>query len=272
MHFSKICMRYILIFLIVFIFNIPIINVIITSFKTNAELISPSFLLFFKPTLEHYASIFSGTTFDFTLFLFNSIIVAFLTSFITLLLTVPAAYGITVHSIGSKFILPFISSLRIIPLVIFAIPIFILYSNFGLIDTRIGLVIVYLLFEIPLTLILVVVFMQDVPKETIEAARIDGASEYSILLRIVVPMMFPSLVAVLVLSFLYSWGEFLFALLLTIKNATTLPVGATLFITAFQIEWGNIAAVVVLSILPPVILSFYLRKYMIEAYSGASKE
>ncbi|MGC8708659.1 MAG: carbohydrate ABC transporter permease, partial [Athalassotoga sp.] len=97
-------------------------------------------------------------------------------------------------------------------------------------------------------------------------------SEYFILLKIVTPMMLPSLVAIFVLSFLYSWGEFLFALLLTVKNATTLPVGATLFITAYQIEWGNIAAVIVLSIVPPIILSFYLRKYMIEAYGGASKE
>jgi multiple sugar transport system permease protein len=104
-----------------------------------------------------------------------------------------------------------------------------------------------------------------------EAAKIDGANSLTILVKIVTPLMINSVVAVFILNFIYSWNEFLFALILSIKNSTTLTVGASLFITAWGVEWGNIAAAITLSVLPPFFLTFYIQRYLVEAFSGGVK-
>ena len=142
----------------------------------------------------------------------------------------------------------------------------------GLIDTRLGIVIIHTLVDIPLALMLLVNFIQDIPREIEEAARIDGASDLNILIKIVVPMITSPLVAVFILSFIYSWNEFLFALILSIKKSTTLTVGASLFITAWGVQWGNIAAAITVSVIPPLILTFYVQKYLVEAFTGGLKE
>jgi len=176
------------------------------------------------------------------------------------------------YGIGRKFIFPFSVSLRAIPLIIFAVPIYILFKSVGLIDTRLGIVIIHTLVDIPLALMLLVNFIQDIPREIEEAARIDGASDLNILIKIVVPMIASPLVAVFILSFIYSWNEFLFALILSIKKSTTLTVGASLFITAWGVQWGNIAAAITVSVIPPLILTFYVQKYLVEAFTGGLKE
>jgi len=115
-------------------------------------------------------------------------------------------------------------------------------------------------------------FMLTIPKDLMDAARIDGAAESKILIKIVPPMVSSSIVATFILCFIYSWNEFLFALILSIKNTTTLTVGATLFITAWGVQWGEISAAIVISTIIPFVLTFYIQKHLIEAYSGGLKE
>ncbi len=261
----------ILLALIILIFNVPLINVIMTSFKTDADISASPPPFIFKPTLDHYVEIFNSATFKFPHFLINSLIIASVSSIFTILLTFPAAYAITTFGIGKKIIFPLTTSFRTIPLIVFAVPIYLLFNNWGLIDTRFGIILVHILVNLPLSIILLTGFMMEVPKEMQEAARIDGAGSFKILIKIIFPLIVNSIVAVFILDFIYSWNEFLFALILSIKNSTTLTVGASLFITAWGVEWGNIAAAITLSILPPFILTFYIQRYLVEAFSGGVK-
>jgi len=260
------------IILIILVFNIPFLNVIITSLKSKVDLISYPPKIIFKPTFEHFENIFTSGTFRFGKFLYNSFVIALVTSLFSIILTLPAAYYILFFRKGKRFLLPMVTNLRSIPLIIFAMPIYLSFKQLSLIDTRLGLIIVHLLVDIPISLVLLVNFLQSVPKEIIEAARIDGAAESKILIKIIPPMVSSSIVATFILCFIYSWNEFLFALILSIKNTTTLTVGATLFITAWGVQWGEISAAIVISTIIPFVLTFYIQKHLIEAYSGGLKE
>lgn len=262
----------IVVILIILVLNIPFLNVILTSLKSKVDLVNYPHKLVFKPTFDHYKTIFTSGTFHFRLFLSNSFIIASVTSIFSILLTLPAAYYIIFFNKGRKILLPLVTNLRSIPLIIFAMPIYLSYKTVGLIDTRLGLVLIHLLVDIPVAFVLLINFIQNVPKEVVEAARIDGASERRILITIIPPMISSSIVATFILCFIYSWNEFLFALILSIKKATTLTVGATLFITAWGVQWGEISAAIAISSIVPFVLTFYVQKYLIEAYSGGSKE
>ncbi len=157
-------------------------------------------------------------------------------------------------------------------MIVFASSVYVLFKRLNLVDTRTGIIIIHMLVNVPIALSLLSSFMQDVPKEIEESARLDGASELQVLFRIVTPMISSSVAAVFILSFIYSWNEFLFALILSIKKATTLTVGASLFVTAWGVQWGRIAAATTLAVIPPFVFAFYVQKYLVEAFSGGLKE
>ncbi len=263
-------LSWLLIILVIIIFNFPVINTIMTSFKSDAQISASPPLLIFKPTLLNYKRIFSSSYFNFLSFLINSLTIAITTGIITVLVCFPAAYGIARYKVSSQFLFPLTISLRSLPLIIFAVPLYSMYRNLGLIDTQVGLIIIHVIVSIPIAVVLFVSAIQAIPKEIEEAAQIDGASTAQMLLHIVFPLILPSLFVVFLFSFIYSWNEFLFALIFTIRNAVTLTVGSTLFITSWGVQWGNIAAAISLSILPIIIFTFYLQKYLVEALMAGS--
>lgn len=258
--------------ILVLTLNLPFINVAMTSLKTNATISQSPPPLLFKPTLVHYRDIFTNPTFMFTRFLMNSLVIAFSSSLITVLICLPAAYAIVKIGIGYKFLFPFVTNLRAIPLIIFAPSVYILFKRLNLIDHQFAIIIIHILVNVPIALGLLCSFMQDVPHEIEESARLDGATELQVLSKIVVPMISPSIAAVFVLGFIYSWNEFLFALILSVKRATTLTVGASLFITAWGVQWGRIAAATTLAVIPPFLFSFYVQRYLVQVFTGGLKE
>jgi multiple sugar transport system permease protein len=174
--------------------------------------------------------------------------------------------------IGKRFLLPIITNLRTIPLIIFAIPFYLMFQLFGLLDSRVGLALIACLINLPLALVTLVGFIQDFPLEIDEAARVDGANTWQVLLRVLIPLSSPVIASVAILSFIYAWNEFLFGLILTTQNATPVTVGATLFITSWGVKWGQIAAAMTLSALPPAILGALSYRYLAKALvSGAVK-
>jgi multiple sugar transport system permease protein len=172
--------------------------------------------------------------------------------------------------IGKKYLYPFVISLRLIPPILFAIPLFIIYSNTGLIDSIVGLILVHTLISVPLALILFIGFIQDLPPEIEEAGMVDGASTLQIFNILVVPLLLPSIGAVAALSFLWSWNEYLFSYILTFGKATTVTVGASLFITAWGIKWGDISAAIFLSIIPTLIFVFFIQRYLVRGLTFGS--
>lgn len=237
--------------------NIPVIVTLVTSLKSEAEIVSNPSLVVDAPTLSNYARVFDmADRFDILHYLRNSLVAAALGSLLAIGFALPAAYAIARFGVGRRWLFPSVINLRAIPLIIFAIPIYLMYQAAGLLDTRFGLALILCLVNLPLVLLLFVNGIADVPRELDEAARVDGAGPWTILRRVTVPLLRPVVAAATVLSFIYAWNEFLFGLILTTRAAVPITVGASFFFAASGggVNWGVAAAVMMLSTLPPMLL------------------
>lgn len=265
-------LRWTVFLLAVFVLNIPVIVTFLTSIKTTIDINAYPPVWLFAPTTEHYTAVLTDPTLDFPRYLVNSTLIAFGGTVMALALGLPAAYAMAKLGKGARTVLPVVTNLRALPLVIFAIPFYLLYQALGLLDTRFGLALIGCIINLPLVLILLVGFLQDLPHEIEEAARVDGASTFAVLRHVVLPLARPVLVAVAILSFIYSWNEFLFGLILTTRSAVPVTVGATFFITSWGVKWGATAAAMMLSVLPPLLLGLASYRYLGRAMlAGAVK-
>lgn len=263
--------------LIIIIFNFPIISTIMTSFKTNSSIntFPPSFFPK-EPTLEHYLKVLYPSTslsVKFPRYLLNSCLIALGTSFLTIFVCLPASYAFEKIRFGKKIIFPALVNLRAIPLVIFAIPIYIFYQKINLIDTIFGLILLNCVVNIPLAILIFTGFIQDLPEELEDAARIDGASTFSILRYVIFPLMKPAIATVEILVFIMTWNEFLFGMILSVEKSLPITVGITMFAGAWSIDWGAIAAAISIGIIPSIIFILFARKFLIKGLTmGAVKE
>lgn len=253
--------RWVVLVLVVVIFNIPVIFTVVTSLKKTADInaFPPTWL--FQPTLEHFVEVLTDAALDFPRYILNSIVIALGGTLLVIAISFPAAYAIARLGRG-RIVLPIVTNLRSIPLIIFAIPFYILFQAVGLLDTQLGLALITCLINLPLVLLLFIGFLQDLPLELDEAARVDGARTWNILHRIIIPLSRPILFSAGILSFIYGWNEFVFALILSTRNATPVTVGATLFITSWGVRWGATAAAMVLSVLPPMVLGLFSYRFL----------
>ena len=245
------------------VMNFPVLSTLITSLKSDAEISSNPALWINEPTLQNYQAIFAmADRFDILHFLSNSLIAALIGTVLAIVLAFPAAYAMVRYGTGQSWLLPTIVNLRAIPLIIFAIPIYLMYQQVSLLDTRIGLAFILCLVNIPLVLILLATAIREIPTEVEEAAHIDGASTMRLLYSVIAPMIAPMISASAVLAFIYAWNEFLFGLMLTTHRALPVSVGASFFFAASGggVRWGVAAAVMILATLPPLLLGLFLYK------------
>ena len=248
--------------LIAFILNLPILATIITSFKTAGDINTSPPVWLFAPTLGNYEEVlFTGNT-DLVSYIINSILIAAGGTLLAMVLTFPAAYAMVRYEVGKTWLLPLITNVRALPLIIYAIPIYLMFQFVGLLDTIPGMALIACIINIPVALVLFVGFIQEIPEEMDSAAKIDGAGKWGILWHVILPLARPIIFAVLVLSFVYSWNEFLFGLILTTKNAVPVTVGATFFVTSYGVKWGATAAAMTLGIVPPMILGLFAYPYI----------
>jgi multiple sugar transport system permease protein len=247
----------------VVILNFPVIATLITSLKSDAEITSNPSLWINAPTLANYQAIFAmADRFDILHFLWNSTVASFIGAALSILLAFPAAYAMVRFGTARSWLLPLVVNLRAIPLIIFAIPIYLIYQQVSLLDTRIGLALILCLVNVPLVLVLLATSMADLPPEVEESARVDGANTYWLLIYIVAPMSLNVIAASSVLAFIYAWNEFLFGLMLTTSEATPISVGASFFFAASGggVRWGVAAAVMMLATLPPLMLGLVMYR------------
>jgi multiple sugar transport system permease protein len=248
-----------------FALNFPLIATLIASFKSEGEITENPSLMIEAPTLENFRRVFAiADRFDITHYLANSVIAASMGSFFAIALSFPAAYAIVRLKVGQRWLLPGVTNLRAIPLIIFSIPIYLIYQRLSLLDTRFGLSLILCLVNLPLVLVLIANAIRELPMEIEEAALVDGAGTLSVLWRIVLPLTAPTIASSLILAFIYAWNEFLFGLMLTTQSAVPITVGASFFFAASGggVQWGTAAAVMILSILPPLVLSLLAYRYI----------
>lgn len=246
---------------------LPIVWIVMNSFKGGADITAYPPRIVFSPTVDNYIQAFQGR--QFRVRFFNSLIIASFNTLICLIAGTLGAYGFSRFKIkGKKHILFWIISTRMFPPVVASIPFFIIFNRLGILNTRVSLIIAYISFNLPLVVWLMKGFIDDVPIAIEEAAQIDGASAFQVFFKVTLPLVKPGLAASAILSFIFSWNEFLFALILTSGRQTTLPVNITEYIRWGEgIFWGEISAVAVIILLPILLLSIFVQKPLVEGMS-----
>ena len=251
--------RRLLIVLTLIAFLGPIVLIVLTSFKTRIDALESSPFALFQPTLTNYAHIFEE--YSFAHFAKNSLVASVASTMIALALGSLAAYGLARYRFRGRGGLAYwILSLRMAPAIASVIPLFIMLRQVHLIDSLAGLILVYIGANLPLVIWMMKGFFEDLPVDMEESALIDGASRLGACVRIALPLVAPGLAATAILTFIFTWNEFLFALILTGRNAQTLPVAVTLFVRETGIDWGYMTAAASLMMLPMVICTLFVRR------------
>jgi len=250
---------------------VPIYWMASTSLKTGNQTFAIPPVFIFEPTFEHYREVFAEGVV--TKGLRNSLIVATGSTLLALLLGTPAAYAMARFDFRGKASLWFwIISNRFISPIVVALPFFLLARDLSLLDTHLGLILTYLTFNIPLVIWLCIDQFRAIPREIDQAALVDGANQWEALRTIVLPLAIPGIVVAAILCFVFSWNEFLFALVLTRAEAKTAPVEAANFMTGFGIRWGAMMATGMLIVLPVVVFAAIVSRHLVRGLTmGAVK-
>jgi multiple sugar transport system permease protein len=258
----------------VFITLVPIFWLILTSFRPLLEITSPRLILFPRdPTLQNYIDVF--TRYKTTDYLTNSIIVSVGVVATNLIIGPPAAYALARFRFpGERIILAMIIVFRMIPVVTAMIPLFIVFSVLGLLNTYFGLIVAHTAFKLPVTIWVLRGFFIDVPKELDDAARVDGCSTVGTFLRVALPLVKPGLAAAGVLAFLWTWNDLIVTLILSTSDKTVmLPLGLTKFVLEFGLDWGPMTAAGVIVFLPTLVFIFVAERYLVAGLTlGGVKE
>lgn len=250
---------------------LPVLWMITTSLKTTVDTFAIPPVIVFQPTLEHYEAIYAeGAVFR---GLLNSLIVASAATLLSVALGTPAAYVLARFNFKGKSDLWFwIISNRFISPIVVALPFFLLARNLQILDSHLALVLVYLTFGVPLVVWLCVDQFRAVPPDIDEAARVDGATLWQTFFRINLPLAAPGIAVAGILTFIASWNELLFALVLTRAAARTVPVEAANFMTGFGIRWGPMMATGTLIVLPVLIFALFASRSLVRGLTiGAIK-
>ena len=258
--------------LLVLIFCLfPIIMIVVTSLKTRVDAMAMPPVWIFKPTFANYTEIFS--MYDFALYFKNSIIAASVSTLVAVVLGAPAAYVLARYKFRAKENLAFwILSQRMTPAIAAIIPLFILLRTVSLLDTLAGLIIVYTTFNLPFLIWMMRGFFEDLPMELEECAMVDGCSRYGAFFRVALVLAAPGLAAAAIFTFLFTWNEFLFALILTGTRARTMPVAVQLFMRETGIDWTHMCAAAVVMMIPMLIFTMFIQRYLVRGLTfGAVK-
>lgn len=263
--------HFVLLLAVIVVCVFPFYWMVTTSFKEQAAILSPTPQFFFNPTLGNYTTAFQK--FDIRASLVNSLIVALSTTAISLMLGAPAAYAIARFEFKGKRDLWFwfISNRMISPIVV-ALPFFLIARQFRLLDTQLALILIYLTFNVPIVVWICADQFRNIPKELDEAATLEGYSSFAIFWRIALPLATPGIAVSAIFSFIFSWNELLYALVLTRTNAKTAPVVATSFLSGYELPWGQIMATGTLVALPVIIFSIIVSRQLVRGLTmGAIK-
>ena len=267
--------------LVLVFFMFPIVWIFLMSFQANEQILRIPPRLVFEPTLGNYQALISGqlrTTagnleISFVRNLWNSFALSSAAVVLALILGVPAAYAFARFKIRLGETIAFtLLSFRFAPPLLVLLPLSLYYQELGLNDTYFGIVWVYQLIALPLILWIVRGYFEDISPDIEHAYRLAGHSWPEAFARIAVPLAGPGIAAAGLLSFIFCWNNFVFALILASADKQPVTVGALAFVTASGIQYGQIAAAIVLSITPTLAIALWAQRYLVEGLSlGAVK-
>lgn len=268
-------LKYLTLAVIMIVVLFPIYWMVITGFKNRLELTTYPPTLFPRTfILDNYKEAFSHS--DIPRYMLNSVIVVSISTLISLIFGTLAGYSLARFPFTPGFkknISFWILSTRMLPPIVTIIPIFLIFKELQLLNTYLGMIIVYTGFTLPFTVWMMRAFVREVPVDLEEAAMVDGDTRLTALLRIVLPLTAPGLVATAIFALILVWNEFLFALILTTtSSAITLPVGISGFVSQFEVLWGQMSAVGTVAIIPILVFTFAVQRYLVRGLTlGAVK-
>jgi multiple sugar transport system permease protein len=233
---------------------------LLSSFKTGVQQTAWPPVFIFQPTLKNYIDVFQKV--PFVEYAVHSVIVSVSATLLGLIFGLPAAYSIARWH-QSKLAIIILTS-RMVPWISFLLPWFLLFTRVGWVDTYQALILTHLIITMPMSIWLLIAFFEDIPTELEEAAMIDGCSRLGVFLKIAVPLAAPGIVASSIFSLIYSWNNFIFALILAGRKTMTLPVAVYSFMSYTEVNWGAITAAATLIALPVLLLTFAIQRYLIK--------
>jgi glycerol transport system permease protein len=245
---------------------LPIYWMLNMSFKTNDEILSTLSLWPAQFTLEHYRTIFTDSSW-YSGYI-NSLIYVALNTVISVTVALPAAYAFSRYQfIGDKLVFDWLLTNRMTPPAVFLLPFFQLYTSVGLMDTHLGVALAHLVFNVPLAVWILEGFMSGVPKEIDETAYIDGYSFPRFFMKIFIPLIGSGIGVTAFFCFMFSWVELLLARTLTSVNAKPIAAVMTRTVSASGIDWGVLAAAGVLTILPGMLVIWFVRNHVAKGFA-----
>ena len=255
-----------------FVIFFPILWMVLTSFKTELEAfaVPPSFL-FFHWTTENYAAVQQRS--DYFLHAFNSIVVAGGSTLIALAIAIPAAWSMAFSPTKrTKDILLWMLSTKMMPPVGVLVPIYLIYRNLGLLDTLTGLTVILCLGNLPIVVWMLFTYFKDIPKDILEAARMDGATIGRELVYVLTPMAVPGLASTLLLNLILAWNEAFWTLNLTAANAAPLTAFIASYSSPEGLFWAKLSAASTLAIAPILVIGWFSQKQLVRGMTfGAVK-
>ncbi|MCG8572844.1 MAG: carbohydrate ABC transporter permease [Spirochaetes bacterium] len=261
--------RYTIIIVWLVITLFPIMEMVTTSLKNQVDAFSIPPKWFFTPNMDNYINII--TEHNFFRYFFNSIVVALTVTFLSVFMGAIAAYSLVSFNFkGKNFLVLVTLIIRMIPPVILVVPIFLMYNKLGIINSRIGLIFVYIALNLPFNIWILMTFIQDIPKTLEESALIDGCSDFGVFFKIIFPLITPGMAVASIFTFRIAWNEFILSLVLTNRATRTLPVAVSLFLKDSGTEWGNITAIATIISIPAFIFTFSVAKSLIQGITAGA--
>lgn len=250
---------------IAILFVFPLIWMVLTSFKQEADAYTDPPRLVFGPTLDQFTGVIDR---GFLPYLANSAFVTVLVTLIVLLFAIPAAYALSIAPVkGTTNALGFFLSTKMLPIVAAIIPLYVISQNMKLLDNVWALIILYTSMNLPLAIWMMRSFFLEVPVEMMEAARVDGANLPTLLYKIILPVVAPGIAATALICVIFSWTEFFYAVNLTAARAGTVPVFLVGFITSEGLYWAQLAAAALLASLPVMIVGWIAQNHLVRGLS-----
>jgi multiple sugar transport system permease protein len=247
----------------------PIAVIFATSLRQQVQIFSEPLNFLFTPTLENYRAVLREDRFD--RYLVNSLVVGIVSTVLTLVFGCMAAYGLARFRFKGRTTIAYTTLLlRTVPLAVLAIPVFLIWNEWHLVNSLSGLVLLYVAVNLPFTIWLLYGFVLQVPVELEEAAAIDGCGPLRVFTKVLLPLMAPGLAAASIFTFRIAWNEFILALVLTDRHTRTLPVAASLFITDMGVDWGKVMAMGSLIAIPPLIFTFVAARQIITGLTAGA--
>ncbi|RTE10732.1 carbohydrate ABC transporter permease [Paenibacillus whitsoniae] len=250
---------------------LPFLWAVSTSLKRENDIISSTVHYWPNPlTFDNFVKVWSVNHFS-TYFL-NSLYISFVAIVFISLLSMANGYALSRFKFYGKsgFMLILLST-QMLPVILFVIPLFLIFKNMGLINTPYAIILFYIVSQVAFNTLLMKGFVSGVPKEIDEAAMVDGAGRLRIIFTIITPVVLPGIVATAAFAFIGCWNEFLvaFSFITSAKNFT-IPIGLKFLIGEYSVEYGSLAAGSIIGLIPPILLFMYIQRFLIQGLAGGS--